>query len=348
MAKLDYYVGNNLIVKNKHPEHDIWILNYSPKATYHKQWDQYTLSCRGLVIDAEGNIIARAFEKFFNIEEIPVENIPTDVEFDVFEKVDGSLGILFYYNCEWILASRGSFASDQAIMAWDMLNKDYLKILNKKFTYLFEIIYPENRIVIDYGNKKDLVLLAAVETSTGFEMLHEDLTINYAEYFTIVKKYKFEGNVTELKNLFEENREGFVVSYMNGFKMKVKFEEYIRLHRILTNVSTKTVWEHLKNKYDFNELIDRVPDEFYDWVKKTIKELTEDYERIEYKALKEFYQLYHVEKLTDRKLFAEKAKESEYRSILFNLYTGKSYSEIIWDTVRPEYSKPFKDGYVTD
>jgi len=348
MEQLNYYVGNNLIVKNKHPEHDIWILNYSPKATYHKQWNEYTLACRGLVIDGNGNIIARPFEKFFNMEELTEDQIPYGMEFDVFDKVDGSLGILFCYNNNWILASRGSFISDQAIMGWNMLNKDYLKILNKKYTYLFEIIYPENRIVVDYGGKKELVLLGAIQTDIGLEMLHEDLVGYYAEYFTIVKKYEFNGEIKDLKNLFEENREGFVVRFLNGFRMKVKFEEYIRLHRIITNVSNKTVWEHLKNKYDFEELIDRVPDEFYDWVKRTISGLTEEYEKVEYAALKEFYQIYHNSGCIDRKLFAEKAKESEYRSILFNMYTGKDYDDIIWDMVRPDYAKPFKDGYVTD
>jgi T4 RnlA family RNA ligase len=348
MEVLNDLVEHNLIIKSKHPEHDIWILNYSPKATYHKIWNDYTLSARGLVIDAFGNILARPFAKFFNIEEITEENLPNGVEFEVFDKVDGSLGILFNYLDEWILASRGSFISDQAKMGWNMLNKDYLKILNKKFTYLFEIIYPENRIVIDYGGKKELILLGAIETENGVEMFHDDLIARYSEYFSIVKRYDFNGDIKELKNLFENNREGFVVRFLNDFRVKVKFEEYIRLHRIITNVSNKTVWEHLKNSYDFNELIDRVPDEFYDWIKKTIKDLNDQFIVVENNALKEFIRIYHVNKCVERKDFAECAKESEYRSILFNIYSGKSYNDIIWEMIKPEFAKPFSEGYQTD
>ena len=63
---LNSYIDNNLIIANKHPEYDIYILNYSPKVQFKKFWDTYTLSCRGLIIDTEGNILARPFQKIFN------------------------------------------------------------------------------------------------------------------------------------------------------------------------------------------------------------------------------------------------------------------------------------------
>ena len=66
---LNDYISNDLITINKHPEYNLWILNYSPKAQFKKFWDIYTKSCRGLVIDEDGNIIARPFQKFKNIEE---------------------------------------------------------------------------------------------------------------------------------------------------------------------------------------------------------------------------------------------------------------------------------------
>lgn len=142
---LNAYIDNNLIIANKHPEYDIWILNYSPKVQSKKFWDEYTLSSRGLVIDAEGNIIARPFTKFKNLEEHDPSEIDMSLEYEIFEKVDGSLIILFYYepHMQWIVASRGSFISEQALEAQKMLNAklNILDKLNKNFTYLFEIIY---------------------------------------------------------------------------------------------------------------------------------------------------------------------------------------------------------------
>lgn len=142
---LNDYVEKNLIVINKHPEYDIWILNYSPRTQIKRVWDDYTLSCRGLVIDEDGNILARPFQKFKNYEEYDPSEIDMNEEYEVFEKMDGSLIILFYYEpkMRWLVASRGSFISEQAVEAQKML--DLKPNLNHKLdvnlTYLFEIIY---------------------------------------------------------------------------------------------------------------------------------------------------------------------------------------------------------------
>lgn len=345
---LNEYIENSLIVANKHPEYDIWILNYSPKAQSKKFWDKYTMSCRGMVIDANGNILARTFQKFKNFEEHHPLEIDMSQPFLIYEKMDGSLILVFYYESrmEWIVASRGSFISEQSIEARKMLITKTEK-LNKSNTYLFEIIYPENRIVVDYGNRRELVLLGSIKTSIGEEISYDDLVKSYSDLFTVVKVFDIKNikKLSELKALEEDNKEGFVIKFENGFRVKVKFSEYIRLHGILTNVSNLTVWEHLKNSYEFNELLDRVPDEFYDWLQKTAIKIQSDFNEIERLALLEFVRIYHVNEITERALFAEQAKQSKYRSILFNLYDKKAYASIIWKQIRPVYSKPFKDGY---
>ena len=260
--RLNFYIDNNLIIANKHPEYNIHILNYSPKVQSKGLWDEYTSACRGVVVDSDGNILARPFKKFKNFEEYGISNIPIDEEFDVFEKMDGSLIILFYYKKykEWIIASRGSFISEQAREARRMINKKTLLHLKKRQTYLFEIIYPENRIVVNYGARRELVLLTRIDTKNGYEAYYEDLKGYYSKYFTIVPKLKINDFSDLLKHqkLNKENEEGIVVRFFNGFRMKMKFEEYVRLHSILTNVSNLTVWEHMMNGYDFDELIDRV------------------------------------------------------------------------------------------
>lgn len=346
---LNTYIDNNLIMANKHPKYDIWILNYSPKVQSKQFWDDYTHSCRGLVIDADGNILARPFKKFKNIEEHSPDEIPITEKFEVFEKMDGSLIILFYYEPykEWIVASRGSFFSDQSREAEKMFDKTVFKHLNKKCTYLFEVIYPENRIVVDYRGLRDLVLLGRVESKTGFELFYEDLYDTYSKYFTVVKKIKVNtfGELNSIRDKEEDNKEGFVVRFENGFRVKMKFAEYCRLHAIVTNVSNLTVWEHLMNGYDFDELVDRVPDEFYTWLKKTINELQNSYNEIERLSLKEFVRIIHINEITDRKQFAEEAKKFDYRSILFLMYDKRGYDGVIWKRIRPVYSKPFSQGY---
>lgn len=346
---LQEYIDNGLIVANKHPEYDIWILNYSPKVQSKKIWDDYTLSCRGMVIDVNGNILARPFSKFKNFEEHDPSEIDMSKKYEIFEKMDGSLIILFFYEeiMQWIIASRGSFISEQVIKARQMIDANTYYSLNRKCTYLFEIIYKENRIVVDYGDRNELVLLGVIITENGEEIPYKTLKMLYSNYFDVVKKYDIENikDLNELKALEEENREGFVVRFSDGFRVKVKFSEYIRLHGILTNVSNITVWEHLMNNYNFDSLLDQVPDEFYDWLKKTVKSLEHEYNEIERLALKEFIRIYHINNITSRKEFAMEALKTEHWGVLFKIFDKRPYDEIIWRKIRPSYSKPFKDGY---
>jgi len=345
---LNQYIDNGLIVANKHPEYKLWILNYSPKAQSKKFWDEYTMSCRGMVIDDSGKILARPFQKFKNYQEHDPSEIDMSMPYEVFEKMDGSLIIVFYYELrmEWIVASRGSFISEQSIEGKKMIGLKTEK-LNTNCTYLFEILYPENRIVVDYGDRRELVLLANIITKTGEELPYNELVTLYSNYFAIVKKYDINclENLSQLRDEEEDNREGFVIRFANGFRVKVKFSEYVRLHGILTNVSNLTVWEHMRDNYEFDELLDRVPDEFYDWLKRTANKLQSEFNEIERQTLLEFVRIYHVNQITDRALFAEQAKLSKYRSILFKLYDRRPYADLIWKLIRPVYSKPFKDGY---
>lgn len=206
----------------------------------------------------------------------------------------------------------------------------------------------KNRIVVDYGDTYDLVLLAVIEASTGYEVPYQSVLPAYSKLFTVVKKYDvIINNLNDLKKLEEDNKEGFVVKFEDGMRVKVKFSEYVRLHGILTNVSNLTIWEHLKNGFDFDELLDRVPDEFYDWLKKTVIGLHKDYDDIEEQAWTEYNEIHLIKGGIDRKTFAIEALKTKHSGILFRMYDKKSYDEIIWKMIRPVYSKPFKDGYET-
>ena len=347
---LNTYIDNKKILANKHPEYDIWILNYSKDTQFEQAWDSYTLSCRGLVVDSEGNVIARSMKKFFNYEEV-AQTININRPFEAYEKMDGSLIEIFYYNDErtWIVASRGSFTSEHALLATKIFNESInSNLLSNAHTYIFELIAPFNKIVVDYGNVQDLVLLAVIQTDNGVELSYDEMVGEYSNHLNIVKRYFKYGDdvkITNLKSMEENNREGFVIRFEEGDRIKIKFDEYIHLHRIVTNVSNKTIWEYLMNGLSFNELIDRVPDEMFEWLKKTKSDLELQFKLVELEILKEFYQIYNKEGHTERKAFAEKVLKLKNRKFLFALYDGKNYDEAIWKKIRPTYSKPFRDGY---
>jgi RNA ligase len=310
------------------------VVHFHAIIQYEAKWDEITLACRGLILNGRGNIVARPFEKFFNYEEFESGKIP-DEEFEVYEKMDGSLGILYWLENEPQIASRGSFMSEQAIWATDFLHKNHTSAfskLNKNYTYLFEIIYPENRIVVDYEGKNDLVLLGIIENQTG-----KDLPLETDLGFSVVKSYAGLKTYNALKKYDKDNFEGFVLKYSSGLRVKIKLEEYIRLHKILTNLSTLDIWECLAQDKSFDDFLNNVPDEFYVWVKTVKADLEKQYQDIETQCKSVF------KEFTDRKEAAAYNLEQKYPMILFKMMDKKKYDYVIWKLIKPKFSKAFSN-----
>jgi len=395
---LNDYIEKGLVIKQVHPTLPLSIYNYSRTCQYGGLWDEITLACRGLVLDNEGNVIAKPFPKFFNYEEHTTEEIPNEL-FDVYEKMDGSLGICFYYEREltyseryklwfngnyetgmeyyeeivpnfddpyfhptpttkgeWHMATRGSFVSEQALKGKELLGKYNFQKLHTDYTYLFEIIYKENRIVCDY-DFEDVVLLGVINTKTGIEVnLHsdsEDVRIQNIIRnigLNVVTRYNtFGEGFDELKREISNSKEGYVIRFRNGMRMKIKGDEYVRLHRILTNFSTTDIWELLRSGGDMNEFLERVPDEFDKWVKGTISDLKYAHFQICERAGK-LHDGFRYGKYGDvypeptKKEFAEFVMKQyvPLRSVMFAMWDKKPYDDIVWKLIKPKWSKPFK------
>ena len=145
---------------------------YTTRCVYEDAWDDFTVIARGLMIDAkDGRIVATPFPKFFNVGERRGD-VP-DLPFEAFEKLDGSLIIVFHHAGRWLAATKGAFDSEQAVWAQGRLNGADLSTLTPGTTYLFEAVYPENRIVVRYP-KPALVLLAAYD-GEGRELTHDSV-----------------------------------------------------------------------------------------------------------------------------------------------------------------------------
>jgi T4 RnlA family RNA ligase len=335
---LNEYYEKGLLNKQTHPSLPLTIWNYSEKVQYEDLFDDITLQCRGLVTDEDGEVVACPFKKFFNIEE--GKHIPTP-DFTVKTKLDGSLGILFNYKGEWLMATRGSFTSEQAIKGFELLQKHNYKDLPKDYTFLLEIIYPENRIVCQY-NFEDVIMLGMINTKTGDEHSIYDNNLDKLG-FTLVKRYDGIKDYSLLKEMIKDNEEGFVVSFSNGSKMKIKGVEYIRLHKIMTNISTTGVWEVLSSGSEMDELIKDVPDEFYNKIKDYVKELRYQYHSVKEHAGKMFDSLYesYDGELPEKKKYAEWVKQFQkhLHPILFRMYDNKDYSSYIWKLIKPEFRK---------
>jgi hypothetical protein len=348
---LNKYHEDNLVYKQVHPTLPLTIWNYSEKVQYDNLWDDITLQTRGLVTDDKGNIIARPFKKFFNDSE--KKHTPTP-DFDVYDKLDGSLGILFHYEGEWVMATRGSFTSDQAVKGFEMLkNYDYEK-LHKGYTYLFEILFDANRIVVKY-DYEDLILLGMIETKTGYEVdLYgegndvrlKNLITNLG--FKVVRKYDGINDYSILKGMIKDDEEGFVVRFSNGDRMKIKGEEYMKLHKLITSVSTTVIWEMMSEGRDVLDVVKDVPDEFYNKIKMYVRDLKYTYFSLSEYAGKT-HDGFRYGKFGDKdpeptkKEFAEFLSMNNYNPVIkalcFAMWDKKDYDKIIWKHIKPEFRK---------
>jgi RNA ligase len=255
------------------------------------------------------------------------------------------------------MATRGSFTSDQAVKGYEMMfNYDFAHYnsLHKDYTYLFEIIYKSNRIVVDY-DFEDIILLGMVNTKTGYEvdLYSEDVDVRLKNIvsnvgFKVVKKYDGISDYRTLKSIVKNNEEGFVVRFSNGDRMKIKGEEYLRLHKIMTQVSTTSIWEVLSNGDDIDALLKDVPDEFYKKVKSYMGELKYKYFRISEYCGK-YYDYYRYGKYGDKEVEPTKKEFAEFvqrnfdkkglHAVMFAMWDKKDYSSIIWKLIKPKYEK---------
>lgn len=328
--------------KQVHPVDDnLEIWNYTEKAVFDRHWNDVTLNTRGLVTylhdGLEMSIEARPFQKFFNYGESGAAEISLSENVLVQDKMDGSLGILYQApDGKPAIATRGSFQSDQALHGTKVLREKYSEWYEQwsgDNTFLFEIIYPENRIVCDYQGLDDLVFLGAISKKDG--------TFYWDDKSWPGPKTGIFGMETFQEALLRPPRdgaEGIVVTDPHGQKLKIKQEEYLRLHKIVTGLNARAIWEVLKAGEDVQAFIAELPDEFQEWALAVEATLTAEWMGIidqitvTYQAVKE-----QVGDDAERKDFAKVATQTEYPWAMFAKLDGKDFLQKVWDLVKPSH-----------
>ncbi|QAY70027.1 RNA ligase [Xylanimonas protaetiae] len=342
---LEQAIDGGFVRERTHPDDPaLRILNYTERAQYENVWTPATRNCRGL-IHRDGYVVARPWAKFFNYGQHPDKALDLQAPVQVTDKMDGSLGILYWApDGEPAIATRGSFASEQAIHATQLLRTKYAdwQPSDPWSTYLFEIVYPENRIVVDYGQRDDLVLLGAVDIETGADAWLPNTEPDWPGPRTTV--FPAETLADALAMPPRPNAEGVVVLFEGDMRVKVKQDDYLALHRIITGLSERSVWEHLaSNGGTYTGLLESIPDEFHGWVTDKAEALR-DRHAIAFGAA----QARHEEILDvlgdgfERREYAAAAAESPHRALLFQLLDGRDPSPAIWKTLRPVGATPMR------
>lgn len=269
---------------------------------------------RGIILEkGTWNIVAHPFDKFFNYGETQAYNISLKDSY-ILEKIDGSIIKVFHYNNKWRIATNGTIDADDASnmdgitfskIFFDIVSKEDFNKLTENFspnlTYIFELVHPSNRIVVDYGDLKELVFIGLKENDGAlcdFNIFHKSIKKKYEKIFKrfsirFSKKFNVVNldDMSQLSDLADDhnnkgnNFEGFVVVQIVDDlvvgRVKVKSPKYVQLHHIATGegVTNNLVGVLLDNEEEeFEIYLDKLPEsvkEEYKLLKKRYSDLIE-------------------------------------------------------------------------
>lgn len=323
---------------------DLSLYTYTAACAYERAWTETTRAARGIVFDrTTGTVVARPFPKFFNLGEMPdtqPEALPA-TPFRVEEKIDGSLGILFNHRGAWDVCTKGAFDSEQAkyVRANFMPGlAPSLALVPDEWTILTEIVYPENRIVVDYGGARELVALAAIQRETGHEMERGPFEILAGMLGLRPVPVHDYTNLLDLP--FQENAEGYVARFENGLRVKVKSPRYKQIHRLLEYTSPRRVLDMLEAG-EYEAVRAQIPNDIAGEFDDVSSSLRMALLQLQNEGRDTFATLQHLR--ADRKAFALAAKATarpEVLPMMFALLDDKSIERVAYGMVRKSLGRP--------
>lgn len=334
-------IEDGFVRRQVHPSQPLAILNYTERAVYERAWSDATRKCRGLIFNTgTGGVVARPLEKFFNYGEHDEATLSLDEPVVITDKMDGSLGIL-YMGTDGLpaIATRGSFASEQAVHATALFRAEYadefeLFAAYGEFTHLFEIVYPGNRIVLDYRAADDLFYLGNVHIASGDT---QGPAVGNGWPGPMATVFTGTTLADALSMEPRPNAEGIVVHYTRtDLRIKLKQDDYVALHRLITGMNARVVWERIGEGETAEQICEAIPEEFWPWVREVGGELIREKNRVIDEATAEHEHI--LAALPDgwgRKEYAAAAVQSPLRAWLFNLLDGREPSAGIWRTLKP-------------
>ena len=338
-AALEHAINTGHVRRQLHPTEPLAVLNYTEVCAYDGAWNPVTLACRGLIYRTDtGEVVARPMAKFFNHGQPGAPTLDLDGPALVTDKADGSLGILYPMpSGGWAVATRGSFTSEQAVHATTVWTQRYAHRFMPRpaQTTLFEIIYPGNRIVLDYAGMDDLLLLGAVETATGAVL---DPTRVGHWPGPVVQTFPVASLAAALALPPRPNAEGLVVRCLTtGDMVKIKQADYVALHKIVTGLTARVVWQHLLDGKPLDELVAPLPDEFHQWCREVAATLIDEVDRRASDVRKAYAELIGSLPVGfTRKDFAAVAVPHPQKWAMFLLLDGRDIMSELWKRAKPE------------
>lgn len=276
---------------------DISSFNFTKSAFYDKIWDEQTTKARGLYIDVpHQRIVARAYDKFFNINERPetkFDMLPFRLNFPVtaYVKENGFLGLASWNDAEGELFITTKSSPDGDYAVWLRGNMetllgqermqaiaDYSKAHNA--TFVFECVdmvhdphiieYRENRLYlldIIYNEmpmrKLPYAELCAVADQLGLR--HKELAFvieTWQEFFDWYYRVLDEDYLYNGRHI-----EGFVLEDLTGNMLKLKLS-YYNFWKFMRSVAHEVLRKGYIDGKRTAALTTPLANDFYGWLKR--------------------------------------------------------------------------------
>jgi hypothetical protein len=135
--------------------------------------------------------------------------------------------------------------------------------------------------------------------------------------------------------------EGYVIN-IDGHLVKIKCDDYVQIHKILSNISSiNLIIKHIADN-TFDDLISKVP-EVYKWRVIRVADLVFDYIEKTDKLVKQYYNQAPKNIKKDFMVWVDNNVPKEIRSYIKNIYLGKEFNYIKGGNKKSPSYKKLKD-----
>lgn len=344
------------------------VFNGESEYDYNDFWDLHDgfyQECRSLVINLiKEEIVLCPFKKFRNLnecEENNLENIQSKIKqahnIEITNKLDGSMQCARWYDNKVVMAGSQALDINNSWRLKDGYNRltndsNYVKMLqdNPNYTFIFEYISLEDAHVVIYTKEQEGLYLIGIRDCANGKQLSYKQVIDCANRYNILTTELYNqdfGTILNTLNKYKScDKEGYVLN-IDGYMVKIKCDDYVNIHRILSNISSINLI--IKNIADgtFDDLISKVPQVYKDRVFK-ISNIVYNYIIQTDVTVESYY--YDAPKSSKKEfmIWVDNNVPHEYKGYVRGIYLGKEVNYLKSGNKNCPNYKKLKDMGVSD
>lgn len=323
-------------------------------------WDLYDgfyKECRSVVIDVENETIVLApFKKFRNLNEgeenqlsVIIEKIKNAKCVEFSDKMDGSMQSARWYNNQIIMAGSQAIDKDNSWRLQDgynmlMSNKNYVDLIKhySLFTFIFEYISTKDAHVVSYTKEQEGLYLLGMRHITNSSQVPYNCVKDLADVYNVKMTKLFNKTLDEvivdLSKYKSHEKEGYVLN-IDGYMLKIKCDDYVQIHKILSNISSINLIIKSIADNTFDDLVSKVP-ESYKWRVNKVANLVLNYIKNTEVFVNQYFITAPKQNKKDFMIWIDKNVPVEYKGYVRNKYLGKENNYIkSGSNICPSYKK---------